>query len=131
MRVSEERPEVENDLDTALEDDELSSTKSKNDYPSFWDTIRRFFFSTSAEKRDDSRLRLTVLTNAIETYPSSAVNYVLRGELHLELKQMALAQEDFEKAIALAEEQYEQDRWGLGSQAIFDRAQRGLQQIVR
>lgn len=135
MLVTEERPEVDeidDDLDLALEDtDEEFSAKSQSDMLSLWQRIRRFFFTTSAEKRAETRLRLTALTRAIETYPSSAVNYVLRGELHLELEQMDLAQEDFEQAIALAEEQYENDRWGLGSQAILDRARHGLQQIVR
>ncbi|GAB5491828.1 MAG: hypothetical protein Phog2KO_20430 [Phototrophicaceae bacterium] len=131
MLVSEERPEVENDLAPSFEDTETSSAKPKNERPSLWETIRRFFFATSAEKRDNHRLRLTALTSAIDMYPLSAANYVLRGELHLELKQMDLAQEDFEQAIVLAEEQYQQDRWGLGSQAILDRARYGLQQIVR
>ena len=135
MLVTDERPEVDeldDDLDLSVEDaDEEFSTKPKTDSPSLWQRIRRFFITTSAEKRAETRARLTALTRAIETYPSSAVNYVLRGELHLELGQMDLAQEDFEQAIVLAEKQYENDRWGLGSQAILDRARRGLQQIVR
>lgn len=135
MQVSDERPEVdefEDDLDLPLENaDEEFSTKPKTELPSIWQRIRRFFFTTSAEKRAETRLRLTALTHAIENFPSSAVNYVLRGELHLDLKQLELAQEDFEQAIALAEQQYENERWGLGSQAILDRARRGLQQIVR
>ena len=137
MVVPEERYGVEDeleidDLDEGVED-EADSLPSKPilDQASIWQRIRRFFFQTVSEKREENRARMYVLTQAIETYPDAAINYLLRGELYLEIREQDLAQEDFEKALELAETQFDNDRWGLGSQAIMDRARRGLQRIAR
>ena len=135
MAVVEERDEVDelNDLNTDWDEDEFDDeieTHSDEIRP-IWQKIRRFFFMTSAEKREDNRQRMSELTQSIEAYPDAAANYLLRGELHTDLQQYDLAQEDFEKALALAETQYENDRWGLASQAIQDRARSGLKRIAR
>lgn len=135
MVVPEERYEVEDefeidDLNEPVED-EADSLPSKPDIEqnSIWQKIRRFFFQTASEKREENRTRMYILTQAIETYPAAAINYLLRGELYLEIREQDLAQEDFKKALELAETQFDNDRWGLGSQAIMDRARRGLQRI--
>ena len=137
MVVPEERYGVEDeleidDLDEGVEDEADSlPSKPKLEQASIWQRIRRFFFQTVSEKREENRARMYVLTQAIETYPDAAINYLLRGELYLEIREQDLAQEDFEKALELAETQFDNDRWGLGSQAIMDRARRGLQRIAR
>jgi tetratricopeptide (TPR) repeat protein len=105
--------------------------KAKVDAPTLWQRIRRFFLPGHEERREAERQRLVDLAVAIERYPAAAVNYLLRGELHLQLQQYELAGEDFQKAIQLAEAQYQQDRWGLSAQAILDRARRGLDEVLR
>lgn len=135
MVVSEERYEVEEEFDSddldELVEAEFDSLPSKPDIEkySIWQKVRRFFFTTASEKRAENRTRMYILNQAIETYPTAAVNYLLRGELHLEFRERELAQQDFEKALELAELQFDNDRWGLGSQAILDRARRGLQRM--
>lgn len=136
MLVSEERYEVENafqhDFDDMPEDEfDSFSTSFAVARPSIWQSIRRFFFKTASEKEDENRTRMYILNNAIETYPDAAVNYLLRGELQIELRQYEMAQTDFETALELAATQYDNERWGLGAQAIQDRARRGLQRTVR
>lgn len=136
MLVSEEGYEVEDefdndDLDESMEEESDSlSSKPKIVQNSLWHRIRRFFFKTASEKKEEFRTRIIILSHTIETYPDAAGNYVLRGELYLELRKRELAQQDFEKALELAEAQFDNDRWGLGSQAILDRARLGLQRIV-
>ena len=133
----EERPEVE-ELHHAEITEELSyenmaesEEKVKAVAPTFWQKLRRFFLPSFQERREQERQRLLDLTVAIERYPEAAVNYLLRGEMHLELRQWVLAEEDLSEALRLAENQYEQDRWGLSAQAIADRARRGLEEILR
>ena len=135
MLVSEERDGVEDefdidDLDEPVEEESDSfPSKPEIERNSIWQKIRRFFFQTASEKRAENRTRMYILNQAIETYPAAAINYLLRGELYLEIRERDLAQQDFEKALELAETQFENDRWGLGSQAIMDRARCGLQRI--
>ncbi|MCC7445835.1 MAG: hypothetical protein IT324_00390 [Anaerolineae bacterium] len=81
--------------------------------------------------RADRRLaeiisRVDVLTAAIERYPDSPVNYVLRGEALLEGGDNDLAAEDFVKALELAEPRAETANWGYISRALADRARDGL-----
>lgn len=136
MAVSEERYEVEDkfdndDLDESVEEESDSlPSNSKIAQTALWQRIRRFFFKTASEKKEEFRTRIIILSHTIETHPDAAVNYVLRGELYLALRERELAQQDFEKALELAEAQFDNDRWGLGSQAILDRARLGLQRIV-
>jgi tetratricopeptide (TPR) repeat protein len=133
----EERPELEGLHDAEMPEESLiqvieeTEEQEKTDAPSFWQKLRRFFLPSFQERRENERQRLLDLTVAIERYPEAAVNYLLRGELHLELEQYTLAQEDFEQALQLAEAQYQQDSWGLSAQAIADRARRGLEELLR
>jgi hypothetical protein len=130
----EERPELEAEM---LPDAETSPEekaylfKEHEQAPSFWQKLRRFFLPNHEERREAKSQRLRDLTVAIERYPEAAVNYLLRGELHLELRQWILAEEDLSEALRLAENQYKQDRWGLSAQAIADRARRGLEENLR
>lgn len=75
--------------------------------------------------------RLWDLTQAIEAYPEVPSNYVLRGELYLELGEVELAAVDFRKALDLSEDQMERNSWGVVAQAMQDRAQTGLQNANR
>jgi len=133
----EERPEVEelhnaeNAEESSYENMAESEEKVKATALTFWQKLRRFFLPSFQERREQERQRLLDLTVAIERYPEAAVNYLLRGEMHLELRQWVLAEEDLSEALRLAENQYEQDRWGLSAQAIADRARRGLEEILR
>jgi tetratricopeptide (TPR) repeat protein len=137
MRLMEDRPEVEELHNAELSEEsptnEVVETeeKVKGEAPSLWQRLRRFFFPSYQERREAERQRLIDLAVAIERYPEAAVNYLLRGELHLELAQYELAKEDFEQALQLAEAQYPQERWGLSAQAISDRARRGLETVLR
>jgi len=128
----EERPELEAET---LPDIEFSSAepdeKAKETVPGLWQRLRRFFLPSPEERREAERQRLLELSIAIERYPEAAVNYLLRGELHLQQKQWALAEEDLSEALRLADSQYSQERWGISAQAIADRARRGLDDILR
>lgn len=66
------------------------------------------------------------LSGAIDRYPDSPSNYVLRGELYLKVGETALAEADFRQALSLAQADYETSRWGLVAQALQDRARAGL-----
>jgi tetratricopeptide (TPR) repeat protein len=109
---------------------EVSEEKFKSESITVWQIIRRFFFMFRGEKRIERQQRLRELTQAIEQYPHTAVNYLLRGELHFDMKQYDLAQEDLEKALELAQAQFEVERWGLSAQMIVDRALHIMQQVV-
>jgi hypothetical protein len=132
----EERPELEAemlpDAEEKAEDESSFEVYKEIAQPlNFWQSLRRFFLPNWEERRENERQRLRDLSVAIERYPEAAVNYLLRGELHLKLRQWVLAEEDLSEALRLAEAQYEQDRWGLSAQAIADRARRGLEEILR
>lgn len=73
--------------------------------------------------------QLAHLNHAIRRNPASPANYVLRGELYLTVGYVGLARVDFERALRLADEEYENDTWGLLSQALRDRAQEGLRRL--
>lgn len=66
------------------------------------------------------------LNESIQQNPQAPTAYVLRGELHLKQKQYALARVDFERAVALTDEQFEEAQWGIVAQAMRERAERGL-----
>lgn len=132
MLVADEQHEI----DTVWEDefDEIAETYIEPEL-TIWEKIRRVLFGEADTGKSytvsDNHRRMTELTQAIEAYPEAAVNYLLRAELHLKLKQNELAQEDFEQALTLAQAQYQSDRWGLASQVVQDRALRGLKRIAR
>lgn len=136
MHLTEERPELEAEMlpeaETNSEEEfQLRDYKELNQPLNFWQKLRRIFLPSPEERREDESQRLRDLTVAIERYPEAAVNYLMRGELHLELRQWVLAEEDLSEALRLAENQYRQDTWGLSAQAIADRARRGLEEILR
>ncbi|MEP6987311.1 MAG: hypothetical protein ABI970_17030, partial [Chloroflexota bacterium] len=83
-----------------------------------WQQIRSFFFGGSSAEA----IRLNNLTQSIEDAPESPVNYVLRAELYMGLREYALAQADFQRAIEVAEIQFELADWGLLDQVTRDRA---------
>ncbi len=85
----------------------------------------------SVTLRGSAKRRLAALTDAIAANPDSPANYALRGELFLQHGERELAYADFVKALTLASAQLAADDWGLVEQAVQDRAEAGLRQIVR
>ena len=73
--------------------------------------------------------RLQELARAIERYPSTPTNYVLRGEVYLVLNQHALAAADFNRALDLAGARLDQLPWGYATAAFIDRARTGLRRV--
>jgi hypothetical protein len=96
-------------------------------HPSGWQQIRNFFFGGSA----DVTTRLNNLTQSIEDAPESAVNYILRADLYMGLREYALAQADFQRAVELADTQFELADWGVLDQVMRDRALAGLDKAQR
>lgn len=92
-----------------------------------WQRIRRFFLGSFAE----DIARINNLTQAIEDAPESSVNYVLRAELYMKIREYVLAQLDFQRAYELAETQFELADWGLLDQVMRDRALTGLEKVQR
>ena len=70
--------------------------------------------------------RLRRLDRAIAAAPDAPVNYVLRGELRLKLRDRDQAAADFQRALALTDEAFRASDWGLVAQALADRALVGL-----
>lgn len=75
---------------------------------------------------DGTGARLAALEESIAADPAEPANYVLRGELYLELGEAALAQADFERGEHLAALLMERSAWGIIAQALVDRARIGL-----
>ena len=75
---------------------------------------------------ESARSMLDELTEAIEHYPDAPANYVLRGELLLDEGQPALAAQDFQRALELADPLAESANWGYINEALADRAREGL-----
>ncbi len=92
-----------------------------------WQRVQRFFLGSFAE----DITRLNNLTQAIEDAPESSVNYVLRAELYMKMREYALAQLDFQRAYELAETHFELADWGLLEQVMRDRALTGLDKVQR
>jgi len=123
--------EQEDQFDDFAGDEILDEKDMTYSYsPTFWQRIRSLFFMFPGEKRAEQYQRLRDLTDAIEQFPETAVNYLLRGELHIEMKQYDLAQADLEAALELAQAQFENERWGLTAQSTMDRAEQGLQRLM-
>lgn len=89
--------------------------------------------SLARGRADDALLgaRLEALDACIAQQPASAAPYVLRGEVHLARGSYALAAQDFEKGLALAQAQLAAEAWGLIAQALQDRALQGLERAQR
>lgn len=92
--------------------------------PSWWQRIRRWFYETPVERYRIREQRLRHLNTAIEVHPDAASNYVVRGELYVLMQRDAAAKADFQRALALLDEQ--DTRWGIATQALKDRALEGL-----
>lgn len=89
----------------------------------FWDWVQaRFLGRDLAAERAE---RLTYLSQAVQRYPDNPTNYVLRGELYMELGRYEAAHADFTHALACARVAVQEHRWGFVSQAMQDRALRG------
>jgi len=95
--------------------------------PDFWQRVRSVF----AASPSDRVARLTQLTRAIEDAPEAAVNYVLRGELYMDMREYALAHVDFQRAYEVAEAHFEIADWGFMEQVMRDRALAGLDKARR
>jgi hypothetical protein len=113
-------PDVQQSVVTEIETLKLAQ-------PNAWQRVRSFLIGGSA----DDVGRLNNLTQAIEDAPESAVNYVLRAELYMNMREYALAQLDFQRAYELAETQFELADWGLVDQVMRDRALTGLEKVQR
>lgn len=98
--------------------------------PTLWQRIRVLLFGRIGSI-EEATARLWNLTQAIESGPDSATNYVLRGELYLSLGDIETAQQDFAHALELASAQLETEQWGLLAQAAQDRAEKGLARTKR
>ena len=90
----------------------------------FMDWLRGLFSGPMAQRLDS-------LNEAIQRHPQAASNYLLRGEIWLDRGEYEMAAADFERARALAAEQFEEEAWGLVSQTLRDQAEHGLQRAMR
>ncbi|TVR24261.1 MAG: hypothetical protein EA396_01810 [Anaerolineaceae bacterium] len=87
-----------------------------------WGNFRRWL----GRGEDDLQDRLFALDDAIAHHPSTAINYVLRGECYLQIGYNQLAERDFEQALELGRSALARSAWGFGAQVAQDRAVRGL-----
>lgn len=126
-RVSQEDASTDESLLSEHEFD--VPTYSTDENLSWWQKVRRFFYMSPSERYIEQEKRLGALTDAIERYPNVAVNYLLRAELYVARREYALAQADYQRALDLAPQQYDADRWGISAQATQDSAQRGLEKL--
>ncbi len=120
---AEEIPTTATEEAFSSEEAPAATEEGKPESETIWDRLRQFFFP--GERRD---ARLEQFEEAIARSPDAAVNYLLRGERYLEMRIWHLAKADFEEAAALAQQQLQEDRWGITTQAIHDRA---LQHLAR
>lgn len=63
---------------------------------------------------------LRALNLAIEIYPEAAANFAARGDYFRRQRERILAVDDYRQALALAEKEMAESRWGLVAQAIRD-----------
>lgn len=94
---------------------------------SFWQRLKKALFGSN----EGIEQRLRSLSLAIEKYPQTPANYVLRGELYLGVGEHELAATDFQRALELASAQFEASDWGGIAQAMRDRAEAGLEKALR
>jgi hypothetical protein len=112
----------------AVSDGELVVMDEKVKPPeSLWDRFRKILFGSPGEI--EQRLRSLSLT--IEKYPDTPANYVLRGEIYLDVNEHELAAADFQRALELATAQFEASDWGGIAQVMRDRAEAGLERARR
>ncbi len=92
-----------------------------------WQRVKKILFG-SVEGTEE---RLRSLSLAIEHNPDTPANYVLRGELYLDVGERELAAADFQRALELASAQFEASDWGGMAQVMRDRAAAGLEKAQR
>jgi tetratricopeptide (TPR) repeat protein len=115
---------VEEERTAATPEEETSEAEAQPPV-TIWDRLRRLLFP--GVNRGE---RLQQLNEAIADSPNAAVHYLLRGELYLERREVALATADFEEAAALAQQQIDAERWGIAAQAIQDKALHYLERLA-
>lgn len=93
--------------------------------PGMWQRVLRMA-GLGRPTGTELEMRLADLNRAIAEHPDAAMNYVLRGELYLEVRDDQLARADFEQALALAAQEVETADWGIIAQVAQDRAAQGL-----
>lgn len=104
-------------------DGELTVTEMPKPSDSFWQRLKHFVFGST----EGTEQRLRGLSLAIEMHPDTPANYVLRGEIYLEIREYELAAADFQRALELAAAQFETSDWGGIAQVMRDRAEMGLE----
>jgi tetratricopeptide (TPR) repeat protein len=92
--------------------------------PSFLQRVVNIIFGGRSQEVTEQRLHS--LSRAIEDAPETPANYVLRGELYLEVGEYELAEADFQRGLELAAAEFETSDWGIMAQAMRDRAEAGL-----
>lgn len=117
----------ENLVDVDLVAEPPKSTVESQPNVSFWSWLRNGL--GRGVGRDQQRLE--ELFKAIAAHPDSFTNYVLRGEVYLQMGEYESALTDFEIAQKLASEHLAVDNWGLMAQVMQDRALVGLAQAKR
>ncbi|XWX04267.1 hypothetical protein VZO05_01675 [Aggregatilineales bacterium SYSU G02658] len=78
------------------------------------------------ERHDD----LEALSMSVELYPDNPTSYLLRGEYFEAQRQFHLASADYQRALALAQDEVQTARWGLIAQVAQDRAMMGLRRVT-
>lgn len=96
-------------------------------HSNIWQRVREMLFGGSS----GLTTRLNQLTQTIEDHPESYVNYLLRADVYMQMREFALAHADYQRAYDLAESQFELADWGLMEQAMRDRAFAGLEKAKR
>lgn len=88
-------------------------------------------WSAADERRAQGLERLEALNTAVIRYPEEPVNFILRGELLLQLGDYVSALRDFQTGFEAASRQVETSNWGLMAQGMQDRAHAGLVKAKR
>ena len=70
--------------------------------------------------------QVEIFTQAIEHYPQSPVNYLLRAEALIEHGDEEAAIDDLRQVLALAEAEMQKSEWGYINQTYVDRAHEAL-----
>ena len=117
--------EAQTDPAAAVSDEARDSVLQDTRSPAgFGEWLRGLFFGSPDQRLDD-------LTDAIEENPAAPANYVLRGEVLMDIGEYELAAGDFEHALTLAAAQFEEEDWGLLSQTMRDQAAHSLERARR
>jgi hypothetical protein len=127
---TEQPAESSYEVDGSVEEVELASeipAFERIEPETFWGRLRALLFGSDR----DLEQRLRALNQAIAGADNTPTNYVLRGELYLELGAYKLALADFEHAEKLATYQLDEHNWGFIAQAMLDRAQAGMVKAKR